>query len=105
MNKETTNTERITALIQQLSGTTDKLIQSKVVYAVQTASTLCGENETQLFSCPIDAGDRYAELVADYLNQGDDLEIFEHTETEFYAENESTGTYDRIAVETLNIIS
>tara|TARA_R100000951_G_scaffold54323_1_gene45713 strand:+ start:350 stop:583 length:234 start_codon:yes stop_codon:yes gene_type:complete len=75
----------------------------KNIYAVHQASTLCGENETEAFSNPIDAGVRYAELVADYVNQGDALHIFEHTETEFYAENESAGTYNRIAIETIKI--
>ncbi len=75
----------------------------KYVYAVHQASTLCGENETEAFSNPIDAGVRYTELLTQYLSHGDDLNIFEHTETEFYAENESAGTYNRIAIETIKI--
>jgi len=75
----------------------------KQVYAVHQASTLCGENETELYSNPIDAGVRYAELVAIYKSHGDDLEIFEDTETKFYVDNESAGTYNRISVETIKI--
>jgi len=75
----------------------------KQVYAVHQASTLCGENETELYSNPIDAGARYAELVAIYKSHGDDLEIFEDTETKFYVDNESAGTYNRISVETIKI--
>jgi len=75
----------------------------KQVYAVHQASTLCGENETELFSNPFDARFRYAELVATYKSYGDDLEIFEDTETKFYVDNESAGTYNRISVETIEI--
>jgi hypothetical protein len=77
----------------------------KQAYAVQQSSTLCGENETELYSNPVDARVRYTELLTEFLSQGDDLHILDHTETEFYAENESAGTYNRIAIETLNIIS
>ncbi len=75
----------------------------KYVYAVHQASTLCGENETEIFSTLSKAQVRYTELLTQYLSHGDDLNIFEHTETEFYAENESAGTYNRIAIETIKI--
>lgn len=75
----------------------------KKVYAVHQASTLCGENETEIYSRAVDANVRYTELLTEYLSQGDDLHILDHTETEFYAENESAGTYNRIAIETIEI--
>ena len=74
------------------------------LYAVHQASTLCGENETELYSNPTDAGVRYAELVSAYKDNGDDLEIYEDTETSFYVDNESAGTYNRISVEPLTIV-
>ena len=73
------------------------------VFAVHQASTLCGENDTEIFSSLSKARLRYTELLTDYLSHGDDLNILEHTDHEFYADNESAGTYNRIAIETIKI--
>jgi hypothetical protein len=75
----------------------------KQVFAVHQASTLCGENETELYSSPVDARVRYTELITEYMSRGDDLHILESTDHEFYADNESAGTYNRIAIETIKI--
>ena len=75
----------------------------KQVFAVHQASTLCGENETEIFTSPVDARVRYTELITEYMSLGDDLRILEHTDHEFYADNESSGTYNRIAIETIKI--
>ena len=77
----------------------------KQVYAVHQASTLCGENQTELFSNPIDAGARYAELVAEYIDRGDDIQILTNEGTDFFADNESQGIYNSISIETLILIS
>ncbi len=75
----------------------------KQVFAVHQASTLCGENETEIFSTLSKAQVRYTELLTQYLSHGDDLNVLVHTNTEFYADNESSGVYDRIAIETIKI--
>ena len=73
------------------------------IFAVHQASTLCGENETEIFSTLSKAQVRYTELLTQYLSHGDDLNILVHTNTEFYADNESAGTYDRILMEKIKI--
>ena len=75
----------------------------KQVFAVQQASTLCGENETEIYSKAVDARVRYTELLTQYLSNGDDLDILVSTDTEFFADNESAGVYKRIAIETIKI--
>ena len=75
----------------------------KKVYAVHQASTLCGENETEIFSTLDKARVRYTELLAEYLSNGDDLDILVSIDTEFFADNESAGVYKRIAIETIKI--
>ena len=73
------------------------------IFAVHQASTLCGENETEIFSSLSKAQVRYTELLTQYLSHGDDLNILVHTNTEFYADNESRGTYDRILMEKIKV--
>ena len=75
----------------------------KKVFAVHQASTLCGENETEIYSNAVDARVRYTELLTQYLSNGDDLDILVSTDTEFFADNESAGVYKRIAIETIKI--
>lgn len=73
------------------------------VFAVTKSSTLCGENETEIFSTLDKARIRYTELLVEYMSQGDDLNILVHTNTEFYVDNESSGVYDRLTIETIKV--
>jgi len=75
----------------------------KQVFAVQQASTLCGENHTEIFASLPDAGDRYDDLLSLIDLDDEDIDILEHTASEIYFEDCCAGTYNRIAIETIKI--
>lgn len=75
----------------------------KHVFAVQQASTLCGENETEIFTSLPDAEAHYKDLLNQVNLEDEDIDILEHTASEIYFEDSCAGTYNRIAIETIKI--
>ena len=75
----------------------------KQVFAVQQASTLCGENHTDIFATLPDASAHYKDLL-NQINLDDEyIDILEHTASEIYFEDGYAGTYNRIAIETIKV--
>jgi len=75
----------------------------KQVFAVQQASTLCGENETEIFASLPDAIVRYKELLSEVDLDDEDIHILEQSSSELYIDDENQGTYMRFAIETIEI--
>ena len=75
----------------------------KQVFAVQQASTLCGENHTDIFATLPDASAHYKYLLNQINLDDEHIDILEHTASEIYFEDGYAGTYNRIAIETIKV--